>query len=257
MVQWKTNRMCPIEWQQYHWPKGTFKVTLAVWNLRNCHSYGNKTRISLTIMCVYTASQKNKMLNFWAHNFSKCVCCLIWNTSTVCAKNPCNHDDWVPAASSVLLLSHGMPTLSPRLDVSDLTLADFRLMLKTVLFHWQFLPPRYRACLHGWFLSVGMFWVSLIIVILTVAVISFSALTLLVGQHEGDPACKKNRVVGCWRGYIYVWSEVQTCIWPSWCHCHLLSRFSKIQIGFTFLVPAHLGSPGKRAIKRVCVCVIA
>ena len=34
-----------------------------------------------------------------------------------------------------------------------------------------------------------------------------------------------------------------------------LSCFSKIQIGFTFLVPAHLGSPGKRAIKGVCVCV--
>ena len=33
------------------------------------------------------------------------------------------------------------------------------------------------------------------------------------------------------------------------------SCFSKIQIGFTFLVPAHLGSPGKRADKRVCVCV--
>ena len=33
------------------------------------------------------------------------------------------------------------------------------------------------------------------------------------------------------------------------------SCFSKIQIGFTFLVPAHLGSPGKRAVKRVCVCV--
>ena len=32
--------------------------------------------------------------------------------------------------------------------------------------------------------------------------------------------------------------------------------FSKIQIGFTFLVVAHLGSPGKRAVKRVCVCVI-
>ena len=31
--------------------------------------------------------------------------------------------------------------------------------------------------------------------------------------------------------------------------------FSKIQIGFTFLVPAHLGSPGQRAVKRVCVCV--
>jgi len=33
-----------------------------------------------------------------------------------------------------------------------------------------------------------------------------------------------------------------------------LSCFSKIQIGLTFLVPAHLGSPGKRAIKWVCVC---
>ena len=32
-----------------------------------------------------------------------------------------------------------------------------------------------------------------------------------------------------------------------------VSCFSKIQIGFTFLVPAHLGNPGQRAIKRVCV----
>ena len=34
-----------------------------------------------------------------------------------------------------------------------------------------------------------------------------------------------------------------------------VSCFSKIQIGFTFLVPAHLSSSGKRAVKRVCVCV--
>jgi len=34
-----------------------------------------------------------------------------------------------------------------------------------------------------------------------------------------------------------------------------VSSFSKIQIGFTFLVPAHPGSPGQKAIKRVCVCV--
>jgi len=32
------------------------------------------------------------------------------------------------------------------------------------------------------------------------------------------------------------------------------SCFSKIQIGFTFLVPAHPGSPGQRAVKWVCVC---
>ena len=33
-------------------------------------------------------------------------------------------------------------------------------------------------------------------------------------------------------------------------HC-----LSKIQIVFTFLVPADPGSPGQRAVKRVCVCV--
>jgi len=31
-----------------------------------------------------------------------------------------------------------------------------------------------------------------------------------------------------------------------------VSCASKIQIGFTFLVLAHLGSPEKRAVKRVC-----
>jgi len=35
-----------------------------------------------------------------------------------------------------------------------------------------------------------------------------------------------------------------------------VSSFNKIQIGFTFLVPAHPGSPGKRAVKWVCVGVM-
>ena len=30
--------------------------------------------------------------------------------------------------------------------------------------------------------------------------------------------------------------------------------FSKIHIRFTFLVPAYPGSPGQKAVKRVCVC---
>ena len=34
-----------------------------------------------------------------------------------------------------------------------------------------------------------------------------------------------------------------------------VSCFSKIQIGFAFLVLAHPGSPGERAIKWVCACV--
>jgi len=35
----------------------------------------------------------------------------------------------------------------------------------------------------------------------------------------------------------------------------IVSCFSKIQIGFTILVPALPGSPGQRAVKRLCVCV--
>ena len=73
----------------------------------------------------------------------------------------------------------------------------------------------------------------------------------------------KNWVVGCWHGYL---SEARCrpiklrCslnIWPTQLMPLPLtvSCFSKIQIGFTFLVPAHPGSPGKRAVKRVCVCV--
>jgi len=42
---------------------------------------------------------------------------------------------------------------------------------------------------------------------------AFSALTLLVGRQEGHPACKK--LGGGVLAWLSVWSEVQTCIWPS------------------------------------------
>jgi len=77
----------------------------------------------------------------------------------------------------------------------------------------------------------------------------------LVGQQEGHPASKK--MSGGVLAWLSVWSEVQTCIWPSWCHCHSLSLASvKSRLVFTFLAPAHPGSPGQRAIKRVSVCLI-
>ena len=49
---------------------------------------------------------------------------------------------------------------------------------------------------------------------------AFSALTLLVGRQEGHPACKKQS--GGVLAWVSVWSEMQTCIWPSCCHCHSL-----------------------------------
>jgi len=53
---------------------------------------------------------------------------------------------------------------------------------------------------------------------------SFSALMLLVGRQEGHPACKN--LSGGVLAWLSVWSEVQTCIQSSWCHCHSLSLAS-------------------------------
>ena len=60
---------------------------------------------------------------------------------------------------------------------------------------------------------------------------------LLVGQQEGHPACKK------WGAGVVIFLErgadlhvAQLMPLPL-----TVSRFSKIQTGFTFLVPAHLG----------------
>ena len=79
---------------------------------------------------------------------------------------------------------------------------------------------------------------------------AFNALMLLVGRQEGHLACK-NWVVGL--VWLSVWSEVQTCIWPSWCHCHSLSLAS---VKSRLVLPLwYLGSPGQRAVKRACVCV--
>jgi len=79
---------------------------------------------------------------------------------------------------------------------------------------------------------------------------AFSALTLLVGRLKGHPACKKlsggmlAAVVCMKRGADL--HTAQLMLLPLTVSC-----FSKIQIGFTFLVPAYLGTAGIRAVKRV------
>jgi len=78
--------------------------------------------------------------------------------------------------------------------------------------------------------------------ILTSSLLAFSALTLLVVRQEGHPACKKPS--GGVLAWLSVWSEVQTCIRPSWCYCHSLSVASvtsrlvlPIWYGLTRVVP--------------------
>jgi len=76
---------------------------------------------------------------------------------------------------------------------------------------------------------------------------AFSALTLLVGRQEGHPTCKKQ----WWDTGVVICLErgadlhmVQLMPLPLTVSCT-----SKIQIGFTFLVPAYPGCPGKEAVK--------
>ena len=84
--------------------------------------------------------------------------------------------------------------------------------------------------------------------------LAFSALTLLVGPQEGHPSCKKQSCGGT--GMVICLERgaglhiAQLMPLPL-----IVSCFRKIQIGFTFLVPAYPGSPGQRAGKRVCVCL--
>jgi len=79
-------------------------------------------------------------------------------------------------------------------------------------------------------------------------------LTLSFWQQEGHPACKKTE---WWGAGVVICLEqgvdlhvAQLMPLPLTVSC-----FTKIQIGFTFLIPAHPGSPVKRAVTRVCVCV--
>ena len=77
-------------------------------------------------------------------------------------------------------------------------------------------------------------------------------LSFVVAWQEGHLCKKLSSGILVW---LSVWGEVQVCIWPSWCHCHS-SCFSKIQIGFTFLVPAHLDSPGQNLESCKTVVVV-
>ena len=55
--------------------------------------------------------------------------------------------------------------------------------------------------------------------------------------------------------WLPVWSEVQTCIWPSWCHCHSSSLASvKSRLVLPFWYQLTLVVPDKGPLS-VCVCV--
>ena len=81
----------------------------------------------------------------------------------------------------------------------------------------------------------------------------FDAVGSAAGRASG---LEKNWVVGCWRGYVSG-SQCRFAYGPADANAIHYLLLQKIQIGFTFLVPAHLGSPGQnpRGPQNGCVCV--
>jgi len=111
------------------------------------------------------------------------------------------------------------------------------------------LVPAYPGC-PG---QTAVKWLLLLLLLLSFCndyksrLYAFSALTL-VGRQEGHPACKKLS------GGVLSGARCRLAYCPADATAtHSCS--SKIQIGFTFVVPAHLGSPGQRAVKWLFVCV--
>ena len=88
------------------------------------------------------------------------------------------------------------------------------------------------------------------------------------GQHDSNPWPR-----GRWSNtlttrlprhpvWLCVWYEVHICIWPTSCHFHSLylapvnPDWYVYIPGFTFLVPAHLGSPRQNPEGRKTVVVV-
>jgi len=78
----------------------------------------------------------------------------------------------------------------------------------------RFSPLADHACvINAFIVLVRAVMCCIVLYCIALAVHAFSALTLLVGRQEEHPACKK--LSGGLLAWLSVWSEMQTCIWPS------------------------------------------
>ena len=76
-----------------------------------------------------------------------------------------------------------------------------------------------------------------------------------LGGRKGIRPVKK--LSGGVLAWLSVWSKVQTCVWPSWCHCHSLSLASvKSRLVLRFWYRLIWVVPDKGPLNGcVCVCV--
>jgi len=78
----------------------------------------------------------------------------------------------------------------------------------------------------------------------------------LAGKNVSEILCRvgHTKCLQCFDAVGWAAARCRLAYGPADATATAVSCFSENQIGFTFLVPAYLGSPEQRAVKRVCVC---
>jgi len=77
-----------------------------------------------------------------------------------------------------------------------------------------------------------------------------------VGWATRRASGQQKKLSGRMLAWLSAWSEMQTCIWPSWCHCHSLSLASvKSRLVLPFWYRLTRVVPDKGPLNG-CVCVI-
>jgi len=169
----------------------------------------------------------------------------------ICLLRPCIvshiHMDlhvWIPCAVEISSRVRGPLGQNLAISItllSDFTTIYFTIQLMIILSAYKFFPI---LVFLGWSL---IHYVCTSVGRVAFSAYTFSALTLLVGRQEGHPACKKLS------GGMLAWLSGMRCrlaYGPADATVTHSLLLQWIQIGFTFLiftflVPAHLGSPGQ------------
>jgi len=96
---------------------------------------------------------------------------------------------------------------------------------------------------HNWFVMAKEFWRKFqgdVPLLLWVSKFPYTVPSVLWGCWLGDRKSIRTvkKLSGGVLAWLPVWSEVQTCIWLRWCHCHSLYLASvKSRLVFTFVLP--------------------
>ena len=114
-------------------------------------------------------------------------------------------------------------------------------------------------------ISLPVLWLSCCVELTSPCCLPFSFSYLVLNLPSVLWRCWLGRRKGIWPvkklsggmlAWLSVWSEVQTCIWPSWCHCHSLSVASvKSRLVLPFWYRLTQVIPEKGPFNGLCVCV--